>query len=54
MPILILICTFGAIAFIANAAESNKNYNKAMDRSARSMYNYIKLQRRKRMILMRL
>jgi hypothetical protein len=27
--------------------ESNKNYNKAMDRSARSMYNYIKLQRRK-------
>ena len=27
--------------------ESNKNYNKAMDRSARSMYNYIKLQRKK-------
>lgn len=27
--------------------ESNKNYNRAMDRSARSMYNYIKLQRKK-------
>ena len=27
--------------------ESNKNYNKAVDRSARGMYNHIKLQRKK-------
>ena len=27
--------------------ESNKNYNKAIDRSARGMYNHIKLQRKK-------
>jgi hypothetical protein len=28
--------------------EANKNYNKAVDRSAKGMYNYIKQQRKRK------